>query len=74
MKGVGRGRYTVQILLPSSVPLDPHELHSKLCEWRADVELLGERPLFAIPTNDPPLLVHIFPAELDTYAAPLVIR
>lgn len=61
-------KYTVQILLPGEVQLDPHELHRRLCEWRADVEHLGSRALFAIPTNDLPLLVHVFPAYLDTYA------
>jgi len=64
----GRSKYTVQILLPCEVQLDAHELHRRLCEWRADVEQLGSRMLYAIPTNDLPLLVHVFPAYLDTYA------
>jgi hypothetical protein len=64
----GQSKYTVQILLPCDVWLDPHELHRRLCEWRPDVEHLGARMLFAIPTNDLPLLVHVFPAFLDTYA------
>src|SRR5688572_28927085 len=64
----GRSRYTVQVLLPCAVQLDPHELHDRLREWRADVELLGNRALFAVPTNDLPLLVHVFPTQLDTYA------
>jgi len=70
MTVVGRSRstYSVQVLLPHAVSLDAHELHLRLCEWRADVEHVGTRCLFAIPTNDLPLLVHIFPAELETYA------
>ena len=64
----GQSKYTVQILLPCDVWLDSHELHRRLCEWRPDVEHLGTRMLFAIPTNDLPLLVHVFPAFLDTYA------
>ena len=67
----GRSRYTVQILMGERVALDPHDLHDRLCEWRPDIEILGERALFAIPTNDLPLLVHIFPAELDTFATSL---
>lgn len=67
----GRCKYTVQILLPCDVWLDAHELHRRLCEWRADVEHLGARMLYAIPTNDLPLLVHVFPAFLDTYASEL---
>jgi|MudIll2142460700_1097286.scaffolds.fasta_scaffold101027_2 hypothetical protein len=68
MVAEGRSKYTVQILLPCEVELDAKELHRRLCEWRADVEQLGSRMLFAIPTNDLPLLVHVFPAYLDTYA------
>lgn len=64
----GRSRYTVQVLLPRRVELDGAELHARLCEWRGDVERLGDRALFAIPTNDLPLLAHVFSTELDTYA------
>jgi hypothetical protein len=67
----GRSRYTVQILMAERVALDARALHDRLCEWRPDIEILGERALFAIPTADLPLLVHIFPAELDTFAEPL---
>lgn len=67
----GRSRYTVQILLPRAVHIDAAALHARLREWRADVEQLGDRALYAIPTNDLPLLVHVFPAELDAFAAPL---
>src|SRR5262245_53852767 len=67
--GEGRSRYTVQILLPHAVVVDPYALHARLCEWRPDVEHLGARMLYAIPTNDLPLLVHVFPCYLDMYAA-----
>ncbi len=67
----GRSRYTVQILLPNEVKLEARVLHARLREWRPDVQLLGTRMLFAIPTGDLPLLVHVFPAYLDTYAAEL---
>jgi hypothetical protein len=64
----GRSKYTVQVLLPCEVLLDARELHARLREWRPDVEQLGTRMLYAIPTGDLPLLVHIFPAFLDTFA------
>ncbi|MEJ7597196.1 MAG: hypothetical protein WKG01_04735 [Kofleriaceae bacterium] len=67
----GRSRYTVQILLEAPMAIDAWDLHERLCAWRPDIEMLGERALFAIPTGDLPLLVHIFPAELDTYASSL---
>jgi hypothetical protein len=67
----GRPHYSVQILLPRAIALDPRELHLRLLAWRSDVELLGSRPLFAIPTNDLPLLVHVFHASLETYAGSL---
>lgn len=69
--GERSGKYTVQLLLPCELEVDPAALHARLREWRPDVELLGPRTLFAIPTADLPLLVHIFPAFLDTYAAEL---
>src|SRR5687767_2119193 len=69
--GVGTSRYTVQLLLPSAVWIQPEALHARLREWRPDVEHLGSRLLFAIPTNDLPLLVHVFPTYLDTYATEL---
>jgi hypothetical protein len=64
----GRSKYTVQVLLPWEVQLDSRALLIRLREWRADVEHLGARMLYAIPTNDLPLLVHVFPAYLDTFA------
>src|SRR5688500_14726774 len=68
MKGDGRSRYTVQLLLPEPVPIDAADLYARLCEWRPNVEQLGQRAVFAIPTADLPVLVHVFAAELDTYA------
>ena len=44
----GRSRYTVQILMAERVALDPRALHDRLCEWRPDIEILGDRALFAI--------------------------
>lgn len=64
------GRYTVQLMLPCEVQIDAAALHARLCEWRPDVEL-SSHMVFAIPTNDLPLLVHVFPAYLDTYAQEL---
>ncbi len=64
----GRSKYTVQVLLPCEVHLDSQALLARLREWRADVEHLGARMLYAIPTGDLPLLVHVFPAYLDTFA------
>jgi hypothetical protein len=64
-------RYTVQLLLPRRVVVDPGALHARLQQWRSNVEILGDRCLFAVPTADLPLLVHVFPAELDTFAASL---
>ena len=64
----GRSKYTVQVLLPCEVELDAHALLQRLREWRGDIEQLGARMLYAIPTNDLPLLVHVFPTYLDTYA------
>ena len=68
MKGDGRARYTVQLLLPEPVAINAAGLHQRLLEWRPNVEQLGERAVFAIPTADLPVLVHVFAAELDTYA------
>jgi hypothetical protein len=51
--------YTVQILVPRPVQLNPRRLHRRLWAWQHDVELvLGEgRFAFLIPTNDLPLRV-----------------
>jgi hypothetical protein len=68
-------RYTVQILLPKPAVLDPEIVHRQLRAWRADVQLIGAVPGehfgFAIPTQDLPLLAHVFPATPDAYAAQL---
>jgi hypothetical protein len=69
----GTHGYTVQILLPLDVDLDPIQLHTRLRTWRDNVELLTgpERLAFVIPTGDLPLLVYIFHAPPDAYADPL---
>lgn len=67
----GRPRYSVQILLSHHIEIGALDLTDRLRAWRADIDQLGDRALYAIPTNDLPLLVHIFVAELDTYAGSL---
>jgi len=68
-------RYAVQILLPQPVTLDPAVVHGQLLAWRDDVQLIrgrhGEHFGFAIPTQDLPLLAHVFAATPDAYAAQL---
>jgi hypothetical protein len=65
--------YTVQILVPRAVQLDPAGLHRRMRAWRSNVELWreGSRTGFRIPTDDLPLLISIFEAPADAYAAPL---
>jgi hypothetical protein len=65
--------YTVQIMVPRAVQLEPLDLHRRLRAWRSDVELCCEdgQLAFLIPTNDLPLIVSIFEARPETYAAPL---
>jgi hypothetical protein len=68
-------RYAVQILLPEPAALDPAVVHRQLLGWRADIELIGGQHSdhfgFAIPTQDLPLLAHVFPAAPDAYACQL---
>src|SRR5688572_24733880 len=66
-------RYTVQILLSNPVRFEAEHLLRQLQVWRPGVELLpGDHPIaFAIPTDDLPLLVAMFDAAPDAYAAPL---
>lgn len=65
--------YSVQILVPRVVRLEPLDLHRRLMTWRHDVELLrGAGQLsFVIPTDDLPLIVTVFETPPETYAAPL---
>jgi hypothetical protein len=65
--------YTVQILVPHAVQLQPVELQRRLRAWRSDVELVhgDDKLTFLIPTNDLPLFVSIFEAPPEAYAAPL---
>ena len=68
-------RYTVQLLLPEPAVIDPAVVHGQLLAWRSDVQLIGGTPGehfgFAIPTQDLPLLAHVFVARPDAYAAQL---
>jgi hypothetical protein len=54
---------------------DPAVVHGQLRAWREDVQLIGglqgRHFGFAIPTQDLPLLVHVFSAAPDAYAAQL---
>ena len=65
--------YSIQILLPRAVQLDPWELHRRMRAWRHDVELLrGPGQLaFRIPTEDLPLTISIFEARPEAYAGAL---
>jgi len=68
-------RYAVQLLLPEPAALDPTVVHRQLLAWRSDVQLIGTQGHdhfgFAIPTQDLPLLTHVFSAAPDAYAAQL---
>jgi hypothetical protein len=68
-------RYTVQVLLPEPAVIDPAVVHGQLTAWRSDVQLIGGVPGehfgFAIPTQDLPLLAHVFAAPPDAYASQL---
>jgi hypothetical protein len=59
--------------LPRVVHLDHAQLHHRLRMWRPDVELFfgHQWVAFGIPTEDLPLLVYIFEAPPEAYAAPL---
>src|SRR5262249_1399298 len=66
--------YSVQVLLPQGVTLQPAEIMRRLREWRGDIEQLNgsvDRLTVEIPTNDLPLLVNVFRAPLDAYAGSL---
>jgi hypothetical protein len=67
-------RYAVQILLPQQAVLDPAVVHGQLLGWRDDVQLILPRSNhfgFAIPTQDLPLLAHVFDAAPSVYASQL---
>jgi hypothetical protein len=67
--------YAVQVLLPAPAVIDPSVVHRQLLAWRSDVQLIGsdggEHFGFAIPTQDLPLLAHVFEASADAYTAQL---
>lgn len=68
--------YAVQILLPEAAILDPAVVHRQLQAWHPEVQQIGGRAPgehfgFALPTQDLPLLAHVFPASPEAYAAQL---
>ena len=66
--------YTVKILVPRAVQIEPLQLLRRMRAWRPDIRLVrGDdgRLTFRIPTNDLPLLVSVFEAAPEAYAAPL---
>jgi len=65
--------YRVQLLVPRPVRLEPLVLHRRMRAWRHDVDLLWGAGQIAlqIPTDDLPLIVSIYEATPDAYAAPL---
>ena len=67
-------RSAVQILLPQQAVLDAAVVHGQLLGWRDDVQLILPRSNhfgFAIPTQDLPLLAHVFDAAPSVYASQL---
>src|SRR3954470_19101287 len=67
-------RYAVQLLLPEPVVLGSAVVHAQMLGWHNDVQLIGSAGShfgFAIPTQDLPLLAHVFAAAPDAYAAQL---
>ena len=73
MGDVGQ-HYSVQLLLPRWVDLDPAHLLMLLRRWRGDVTLMtcsDEHLTFAIPTSNLPLYAQIFHAAPESYAQPL---
>jgi hypothetical protein len=65
--------YRVQLLVPRPVRLEPLVLHRRMRAWRHDVDLLWGAGQIAlqIPTDDLPLIISIYEAAPDAYAAPL---
>jgi hypothetical protein len=64
--------YTVQILVPRAVQLDPDELLRRMTQWRDDIELVldgrTDRLVFEIPTHDLPLFAFVYEARPDAFA------
>lgn len=66
--------YAVQVLLPAQPAIDPTAVHAELAGSRSDAQLICPGPTqfgVAIPTDDLPLLAHVFQAAPDAYAAQL---
>jgi hypothetical protein len=71
--GLGQ-HYSVQVLLPRWVDLEPRLFLTRLRSWRADARLTSSSPehlTVAIPTGDLPLYVQIFQAIPETFATSL---
>lgn len=67
-------RYSVQLLLPRWVELEPRQFMMRLRGWRSEVRLTSssrEHLTVAVPTDDLPLYVQIFHAAPDAYASAL---
>lgn len=68
-------RYAVQLLMPQQAWLDAAVVHGQLLGWHADVQLIASPRArhfgFAIPTDDLPLLAHVFHAAPSVYASQL---
>jgi hypothetical protein len=68
-------RYAVQIMLPRQAVLDAAVVHGQLLGWRDDVQLIALPRAshfgFAIPTQDLPLIAHVFDAAPSVYASQL---
>lgn len=68
-------RYAVQLLLPQPAVLDSAVVHAQLLGWRDDVQRIALPRAshfgFAIPTQDLPLLAHVFDAAPGVYASQL---
>jgi len=67
-------RYSVQVLLPRWVELEPRRFVTRLRGWRSEVRLTSssrEHLTVAVPTDDLPLYIQIFHAAPDAYASAL---
>jgi hypothetical protein len=65
--------YRVQLLMPRPVRLEPLVVYRRMRAWRHDIDLLWGAGQIAlqIPTDDLPLIISIYEAAPDAYAAPL---
>src|SRR4051794_28591978 len=67
--------YRVQILLPRAPALDANAIHAHLRGWRDDVDLVASVPamftLAILAGGALPILINVFTAAPDAFAAPL---